>query len=107
MHDIPGLNYSYPDPRVLKLLKRPQPNNPNVPDHPVNVLDETLKWCKQQDRKYQTGGSIAKHFLRIFFVYYTLQYHNIDPDLCNPKTMVSLHEKTCRTLKQTVSLVHV
>lgn len=93
MKDIPGLNYLYPDPRVLKILHQEHPHDPYLPEYPVNVLDNTMRWAREQDRKYHTGGSIARNFFHVYVVYLIMQYHNVNPDLCDPKTGISKHEK--------------
>ena len=81
LKDIPGVDYSYPDPRVLRLLKRKYPQR-NLIDHPVDILDQTMQWAGKQDHKYHTKGRITKSLMPIYNTYKQLEYCNVNRDLC-------------------------
>lgn len=92
--DVPGVDYKFPDPRVLELLKKRYPSR-KLPDHPFDVLDESLKWARRMDHKYHNHGAIETAFLPVYNTYKQLEGCNVNKDLCkkNGESFISKDQK--------------
>ena len=92
MQDWPDIEFEFPDPRALKIFKRKHPEIHLEHDHPFNVLEDTMGWCRKVDRKFNLSAdppadathvfsqhhSLAKTFRPIYDLYKTVEGHNVN-----------------------------